>query len=308
MKSVAVIVPVHNRREITISFIQQFTPLALQLDEYNFELIIVDDGSTDGTSEEINKQFPDVIVLHGNGNLWWTGAINMGVEYAISNNYDYTLLLNDDLELDSQFLSIMLKVAMKNSNSLVSALKVVRGEPNDRIVTSVFEVTGKYQELIDHNAGKFVKNLDDQQIIEGDALTGAALLVSISTYRDIGILDFKRFPHNWGDFEFTLRASKAGYPCLLAVQARVYTDKNNPNYHYRYLVESSRVDYLRNLFNRDKYTYGFDRLWHMSTMHKPRIIALRLFVRRLLGEFRWIILKIILPKYVLKGLVSNYTH
>src|SRR5918997_5629533 len=91
-----VIVPVFNRRSYTERFLycmreQTFT---------NFEVIVVDDGSTDGTSEIITEHFKEVSLLRGDGTLWWTGAINVGIRHALTraSDSDAVLVINDDLE------------------------------------------------------------------------------------------------------------------------------------------------------------------------------------------------------------------
>jgi GT2 family glycosyltransferase len=71
-----IVIPVHNRRDFTRECL-----LSLRKQTYkNFKVIIVDDGSMDGTGDMIEKDFPEVIPLKGDGELWWTGATNMGVE------------------------------------------------------------------------------------------------------------------------------------------------------------------------------------------------------------------------------------
>ena len=74
-----IVIPVYNRKEFThqclLSIIKQTNK--------NFKIIIVDDRSTDGTREMINSEFPEIILLKGDGNLWWTRAINLGVKYAL---------------------------------------------------------------------------------------------------------------------------------------------------------------------------------------------------------------------------------
>jgi len=70
---VAVVVPVYNKIELTIRFLESFQ----QITYPNYSMIIVDDGSRDGTAEILRARFPEVIVLKGDGNLWWSGATNL---------------------------------------------------------------------------------------------------------------------------------------------------------------------------------------------------------------------------------------
>lgn len=69
-----IIIPVHNRKHFTRECLLSLRKQTFQ----NFKVIVVNDGSSDGTGEMIEKEFSDVILLKGDGNLWWTGATNLG--------------------------------------------------------------------------------------------------------------------------------------------------------------------------------------------------------------------------------------
>ena len=58
--------------------------------------IVVDNGSTDGTCEYVPNTFPDAVWLPQNKNLGFGQANNIGIRYALKNNADYILLLNQD--------------------------------------------------------------------------------------------------------------------------------------------------------------------------------------------------------------------
>src|SRR5579875_2937008 len=65
----------------------------------NVRPVIVDDGSSDGTSAMVRTEFADAVLLHGDGSLYWTGAMHVGVAHilGVASPNDYLLLLNDDL-------------------------------------------------------------------------------------------------------------------------------------------------------------------------------------------------------------------
>jgi len=72
MKAVYIIIPVHNREALTLACLEN---LKANGDLQKYQVIVVDDGSSDRTSEEVKVNYPKFIFLQGNGNLWWTGAI-----------------------------------------------------------------------------------------------------------------------------------------------------------------------------------------------------------------------------------------
>jgi GT2 family glycosyltransferase len=69
---VYIIIPVHNRKQITIACLENLNTCG---DLQKYRVIVVDDGSKDGTAEAIREQYPMVEILTGDGNLWWMGAI-----------------------------------------------------------------------------------------------------------------------------------------------------------------------------------------------------------------------------------------
>src|SRR5437588_7973739 len=87
---VAVVVPVYNKIALTVRFLKSFRKVRYP----NYTIVVIDDGSQDGTSEVLKQRFPQVVVLPGDGNLWWSGATNVGVEYALGHDYDFVLTIN----------------------------------------------------------------------------------------------------------------------------------------------------------------------------------------------------------------------
>ena len=72
--TVYVLLPVHNRRPVTEAFARS---LAAQTDR-NVRLVLIDDGSTDGTADAVKAILPDTVVITGQGNWWWGGGLQQG--------------------------------------------------------------------------------------------------------------------------------------------------------------------------------------------------------------------------------------
>ena len=89
MIRVAIVTPVHNRKEITLQCLRSIS--RLENDGLEFATFIVDDGSTDGTGSAIRAEFPEVEIIEGDGHLWFTEGTNVGIRAALRHNPDYIL-------------------------------------------------------------------------------------------------------------------------------------------------------------------------------------------------------------------------
>ncbi|MBA2494062.1 MAG: glycosyltransferase family 2 protein, partial [Acidobacteria bacterium] len=137
MKRIEIVAPVHNRREITLLCLRSLSRMATE--SLNVHTIIVDDGSTDGTSEAIEKEFPDVELVAGDGNLWFTEGTNVGVRAALEHQPDYVLMINDDAVFDADFLNYMIETAVKYPRSVIGSLLLLWDLPH-----RVFQVAPKW--------------------------------------------------------------------------------------------------------------------------------------------------------------------
>lgn len=299
---IAVLIPVYNRRELTLKCIEQL--LGLDSVGSKLDLIVIDDASTDGTGEAIRKSYPEVVVLKGDGNLWWTGAINKGVAYAVKNECDYVLTVNDDVEFEKDFLKILIETNNKYPGSIVSAVSLLHNNDNkdDIIVTAGHKISGRLRHLIPAVSNHNISGISEE-IIFCDALSGRSLLIPLEVIKKIGFFDAKRFPHGHGDIEFTHRAKLAGFHLIVNIRSRIFTELNK-NHFPVYVINSSRWGFMKNLFNI-RFAYGFKMIFSLAFMHKPFHIGVIDLFYRLARVFKWLFIKLFMPKSFLRALVTK---
>jgi len=219
-KNIFIVIPVHNRKHFTRECLFSLRKQTFK----NFKVIVVDDGSTDETGKMIEKEFSDVILLKGDGNLWWTGATNLGVEYALSqaNQDDYILTLNDDTIVRPDYLQILLDSSQNHTNSLIGSISISSLDESTVVDAGVRInwLTAKYTNLAD--GGGYNDILREGSLIQKvDVLPGRGTLIPIEVFQKIGLYNFKRLPHYGADYEFSRRANMNGYKLLINYEAVV---------------------------------------------------------------------------------------
>ncbi len=217
---IEIISPVRNRRDITL---QCLTSLS-RIDDEGLKVhkIIIDDGSTDGTSEAIRENFPDVELIEGDGNLWCSGAANLGVTRALSYDPDYILLINDDTVFDDKFLQNLVRTAEKYDRSVVGGLLLLWDQPH-----RVFQVAPRWDTWFGgwrHYMDQTVWTVPDQPF-EVDLIVGNCTLFPAKAFREEGLFATRWLPH-YGDAEYTPRLKRRGWKLFIDPHARVF---NQPN-------------------------------------------------------------------------------
>ncbi|MEP6750123.1 MAG: glycosyltransferase, partial [Bacteroidota bacterium] len=103
---VFIVVPVFNRVALTLKCLQSVANQTYK----DYKVIVIDDGSTDGTAEMVQASFPASIIIKGDGNYYWTKCVNTGI-LSIQNQMtekDFVLHVNNDTEFDPRYIENLL--------------------------------------------------------------------------------------------------------------------------------------------------------------------------------------------------------
>jgi GT2 family glycosyltransferase len=172
--------------------------------------IVVDNGSTDGTSEAVRDAFPDVELVRLEDNLGFAEGNNVGMRRALELGADYVLVLNNDVEVDPGFVTALLREARRRPDAGALCSKILYMEPHDLIwfAGATFDPRSGYN-------GRQIgyREVDDgrfEAVTETDRACGAAMLVPRSVLAEVGLFDADLFFYS-EDVDWSLRARAAGY-------------------------------------------------------------------------------------------------
>lgn len=206
MKSIVALMACHNRREKTLAAIAQY--FACDLPQgVSRKLVLVDDGSTDGTAEAVHVAFPDVVIEQGDGSLFWNRGMLRAWQRALPLRPDYVLWLNDDTLLYPHALLRLLETDAR--------MRVETGQPGIA-VGSTDNDRGELSYGGSVPAKRF-NRLNMRKVVPCDeprpavTLNGNCVLVPQEVFNRIGLLD-EVFEHAMGDNDYGFRANKAGIP------------------------------------------------------------------------------------------------
>ena len=187
----------------------------------NFEVIVVDNGSTDNSVSEIRKKFSNVTTLETGKNLGFAGGNNVGIRYALKNQADYILLLNNDTVVDSKLINHLVTVSVGMSQESILGAKIYYfREPKKIWYAGGKWVRGK-SGFIHEGQGLMDDGTIYNSVTETEYVCGCVLFVSASTFRKIGLLDDAYFL-TFEETDLCYRARKFGVRCFVVPDAKVW--------------------------------------------------------------------------------------
>lgn len=259
---VFIVCGVHNNLEYTKRLMS-----CIAVQKYpNIKIIIVDDGSDDGTSEYLSDSFPETVILKGNGNLWWTGSLYWGVSEILkkAKKNDFILTLNNDCTFGRDYIQILVKTALKNDRTIVGSL-VINELNKLEIIDAGVKIDwakGKLIALGPKIITQLTKNKTFQDNI--DTLSTKGTLYPIDVFAKIGNFDKLHLPHYASDYEFACRAINSGFKLLIDYTAIIY---NNPEHTGLGMIVPDKInvkELFDLLFNRKSRLNIIDKYWFIK--------------------------------------------
>jgi len=240
---VSIIILNWNQKDITLKCLRSLTKVTYP----NYEVILVDNGSKDGSLAAIKKEFPEIKVIKNKRNLGVAGGRNVGIRYAQKKKIDYILLLDNDIIVNKDFITEMVKVAEKDKNIGILTGKILFDSQPNRIWCAggslnlyrcQFKLIG-YDEI---DKGQY------DRIKEVDHITGCCFMIKKRVVDDIGLLDQSFIQYFGEDTDWCLRAKKKGYKIVYVPNSKIWhhiIKKTSISDRYWYLKGRNLMLFMR---------------------------------------------------------------
>lgn len=187
----------------------------------HFRILIVDNGSSDGSDAILRERLPGIEFIQTGSNLGFAGGNNVGIRYALEQGAYYVWLLNNDTTIGSGALNALVEAAERNDRNGMVGSKVVYSDNPVRIwyAGAVLDPQSPWRP---HHRG--LNEEDRGQYDKTGAtgyVTGCSLLVRSETVEDVGLLDEELFLY-FEDADWSARASSAGWKLVYCPGSLVY--------------------------------------------------------------------------------------
>lgn len=233
MPKIYILLPVHNRIGVTRDFIECLRRQTFA----NYYLVLIDDGSSDGTAEMVQQQMPGATVLKGTGNWWWAGSLQQGLNWLKQHEPavdDLILFINDDVTFDHYYLQRA--VGVMTGKQGVMVLSRARSEDGAVLETGI---TANLKRLSFDIA-------DSPQAI--NCLSTRGLFIHWADLKTIGDFHTVLLPHYLSDYEYTIRGYRKGIKCETSDE--ILIGSNDLATGFRQHNTTGLIKYLKNKFSK----------------------------------------------------------
>lgn len=220
----SLVIATHNRAERLAGCLQSVCDTIRRVP---FEVIVVDDASTDGTAEMIREQFPAVRLIRNPTPASWTVTNNQGIRHSRG---DLLLLLNDDTELLPEAVDRAVEFMRRHPqaggvtpriiNPDGSVQPTVRRFPD--LAAALAQSVDLHRLLPDNRLTRryYAGDFDYARTQQAESVGTTCYLLRRECYAQVGEFD-ESFPPNFSDLEFNFRVKQAGWEIWVLAEGEV---------------------------------------------------------------------------------------
>jgi GT2 family glycosyltransferase len=185
------------------------------------KVVVVDNGSTDGSQKAARDRYPGIVLLENGSNLGFGEGNNVGIRYALERGAGWILLLNNDVVVAQDMVSELMKVAESDPSIGILAPKIYFQARPD----SIWYAGGKvnyWTGIVSHRGLRQQDHGQFDRVEDTGYITGCAMLIRREVLERVGLFDPIYFPAYSEDADLSMRALRAGYRLVYVPGARLW--------------------------------------------------------------------------------------
>lgn len=229
---------------------RKFIDITLKsLQKMHTDVVVIDNGSSDGTEDFLHKNFPETVVLRNKTNLGFAGGVNVGISYALKHGYKFVALFNNDAVADENWLKELVEVMNCNKQCGIVTSKILLDDKKH------LDSTGDFYTIYGIPFPRGRHELDHKQYdkeINVFGASGGASLYRVEMLRAVGFFDDDFFAY-YEDVDISFRAQQAGWKVLYEPKAIVYhqlsqtSSRLGKKFTYYHSIKNMCLLYDRNM-------------------------------------------------------------
>ena len=210
----------------------------------NYNVLVVDNGSNDGSQTAVSKNYPDVCLLQNNKNIGYVKAVNQGIEYSLDHRVDFIWIFNNDVIVQEDSLNKLTEIGQQDRTIGVIAPIIYSYDNIEEIVNAGYKINywiGKLKKL---KYGRDVFKSCKDKIAEVDSNMGCSNLINIQVFKAVGLFR-PIYELYFEETDFNVRARQKGHRTVVVKDAKVWhKEASTMN---RFMLRRAYL-LLRNLF------------------------------------------------------------
>ncbi len=274
---ISIIIPIHNSIDYTKNALRDLFASIRNVDDpaWQFKVVVVDDGSEDGSSEWIRQHYPEVHLCQGNGDLWWSGSMNLGMRYAMDVlAADYLLWWNNDIFPAEDYFQNLVRLLGNSGQSQVFGSKIfVASAPG-----VVWSYGGIFHPRWGHSFMPDSYRADSPLLAEPtevDWLCGMGTLLPVEVVKAVGVLNDKDFPQYHGDVDYTYRARLAGFSIQVRPELRIWNHTEHSGINHE-----GEIGRLIPSLRRKNSIHNFRKEWLLYRKYASNPLAYAMVIKK----------------------------
>jgi len=182
-------------------------------------IIVVDNGSTDGSEELLRKRFPEAEIIQTGSNLGFAGGNNAGIRHALSQGAEYVWLLNNDAVAEPDSLTKLIEAMEQYGDAAIAGSKIFYDDNPERIWFAGGIWERNRLRIRQRGAGEYDHGQYEQLCTVG-SVSGCSMIVRSSAIEKIGLMNETYFLY-WEDTDWCARAWEQGFKVLFVPASRI---------------------------------------------------------------------------------------